>query len=362
MLNFKKIRRDLHQIPELAFEEFETQKYLLQILETFPNIKIHTFDFTGIMVEYSPNSGKHKLFRADMDGLPILESTACDFTSKNEGKMHACGHDVHLTILLGLIEKIISEKIEQNLLFLFQPAEEGKGGAKRIIENGILKNFDISEAFALHVTDDLKIGEISSKGGIFFANTQEVDVEFIGKSAHVAFPENGKDAIFAAIEFYLEIQKEKTRNSICAFGKISGGTAVNAVAENCKLSGTFRTFSHRQHQITKNKIEQTVHQMAEKHQLKANLSFFAYYKEVVNSEKLYHKLKKITVKNNYKFIEAKKVFTGEDFGFFTDKYEGILFWLGARLENCKKTGLHSTNFLPDEKAIEVGINLLFQLI
>jgi N-acetyldiaminopimelate deacetylase len=192
MLNFIKIRKYLHQIPELAFEEFKTKEYLLKILKMLKDIKIHTFDFPGILVEYSHGKGEYTLFRSDMDALPITEETGCDFASEHPGKMHACGHDMHMTILLGLIEKVSNERIEQNILFLFQPAEEGKGGAKRILDTGTLDKFPIKETYALHVKGDIPVGTVSTKPGIFFANTEEVDIVFTGIGAHVALADRSR--------------------------------------------------------------------------------------------------------------------------------------------------------------------------
>ena len=122
MFNLIDIRKELHKIPELGFEEIKTHKYILQLLENLEGLKIHTFDFPGILIEYSHGYGKYKLFRADMDGLPITEDTNCCFESEHKGKMHACGHDIHMTILIGLIEKVVTDNVSENLLFLFQPA------------------------------------------------------------------------------------------------------------------------------------------------------------------------------------------------------------------------------------------------
>ena len=361
------IRKGLHKIPELGFEEIKTQKYIMQLLENLDELKIHTFDFPGIVVEYSHGNGKYKLFRADMDGLPITENTNCGFESEHNGKMHACGHDMHMTILLGLIEKVITQNVNENLIFLFQPAEEGRGGATRILNTGIFDKFDISEVYALHVNGEMKSGEIASKSGIFFANTQEIEVIFKGRSAHVAFAEKGINALTAGIEFYLEIEKEIKREFpigkpvICAFGKMNAGVVMNAVPAECKLEGTFRAFTDEDHEILAALIENVKSKIAIKYSVDADIIYKAYYKEVINDEILYKKLKVKAVEMQIKFKEAKKVVTGEDFGFFTEKYKGLLFWLGVGNED-ENAGLHSPKFLPDEKAIDIGVELFFQLI
>jgi N-acetyldiaminopimelate deacetylase len=369
MLDLINIRKNLHKIPELGFEEFKTQNYLLKILENFKGITIHTFAFPGILVDYSNGKGKYKLFRADMDGLPISENTNCGYESEHKGKMHACGHDMHMTILLGLIQKIVSQKVEQNLLFLFQPAEEGKGGAERILKTGIFDAYDVFEAYALHVNGGLKTGEIASKSGIFFANVQGLDVVFKGKSAHVAYSEKGKDALAAGVEFYSELAKEVKKRFpigkpvICVFGKMNAGPALNAIPSECNLAGSFRAYTEENHKILKELIENVASKTALKYGIRAEVNYAAYYKEVVNDKDLFEKLKYKANEMRIECKEAERVLVGEDFGFFTDKYRGLLFWLGAGNENSKvDIDLHSPHFLPDEKAIDIGIDLLSSLI
>ena len=188
--------------------------------------------------------------------------------------MHACGHDMHMAILIGLIEKVVTDNLNENLLFLFQPAEEGKGGATRILNTGIFDKFDISEAYSLHVNGEMKTGEIASKSGIFFANTQEIEVVFKGRSAHVAFAEKGINALTAGAEFYLEIEKEIMREFpigkpvICAFGKMNAGVVMNAVPAECRLEGTFRAFTTEDHEVLAALLENVKSKIAKKQFIK----------------------------------------------------------------------------------------------
>jgi len=367
MFDLISIRKELHKIPELGFEEIKTQKYILQLLENLDGLKIHTFDFPGILVEYSHENGKYKLFRADMDGFPITEDTNCGFESKHIGKMHACGHDMHMTILIGFIEKVVANNSNNNLLFLFQPAEEGMGGATRILNTGILNKFAISETYALHVNGGIRTGEIASRSGIFFANTQEIEVVFKGKSAHVAFAEKGINALSAGVDFYIELENEIKKEFpvdkpvICAFGKMNAGVVMNAVPAECRLEGTFRAFTKEDHEQLSALIENVKSKIAKKHRIDAEIIYKAYYKEVINDKTLLKKLKFHASEMGIKFNNAEMVFTGEDFGFFTEKYNGLLFWLGVGNEN-DNADLHSPNFLPNEKAIDIGVEIFFKLI
>ncbi len=362
-MNLIKIRKDLHQIPELGFREFKTQEYILNILKQFPLI-IHTFDFTGIVAEYKKNDGDYLIFRADMDALPILEETGCDFESKHKGKMHACGHDIHMTILLGLIYKVFQENSNQNILFVFQPAEEGQGGAKKIIDTGIFNDFKIAGAYALHVYGKLPVGTISTKPGIFFANASEFNIHFEGKTAHVAFPENGKNAFSASIDFYQQMKERMTKKLgekyICEIGKITGGQVRNAIPDKTIFEGTMRSFSDENQNKMKDIIREIAKEIELKTEVKVKPEFLSDYISVNNNQKIFDNFQKIIKNTQYKFLEAKAVMTGEDFGFFTQNFPGLLFWLGA--DNGQHYDLHYSKFLPDERAIAVGVDVFWKII
>ena len=366
MLNLYQIRKELHKIPERGFEEFKTTEFLKSILSGYANIKILTFDFTGFIVEYASGKGSYKLFRADMDALPIPENENCPFRSRHEGMMHACGHDLHMTILLGLIDKVVSENLNENLLFVFQPAEEGQGGAERILKTGILEGYNISSAYALHVNGHLPLGTIASKGGVFFANTQEITVRFRGRSAHVAFPQNGRNALAGGADFYLNLKSRILKEfsgqprAICEFGRMQAGTVMNAVAADCVLEGTMRAFEQEDWGILKEIVNGTARESSEKFGLKYEIIYKSFYQRVVNDSDLCRELKLISQSLNIDFQEAEAVFTGEDFGYFAARYPSLLFWLGVH--SGKIMDLHSSDFLPDERAIDIGVEVFYHLI
>lgn len=361
-MNLKQIRKDLHQIPELAFNEHKTQKYILEILNRYPGLEIYTFDFPGIVAVYKINNDDYKLFRADMDALPISENTGCDYRSTHKGKMHACGHDIHMTILIGLINKVINNALGQNLIFLFQPAEEGKGGAKRVLNTGILDKFKIKEVYALHVNGKFSLGTIATRPGIFFANTEEVDLKFYGKSSHVAFPENGKDALWASVLFYHEFRKrintlDNNNKILCKFGKLNSGVARNVIADFSLLEGTLRAFNQADKKLLEKSLKSIAKDVAEKSNLDYKVKFSNEYVAVNNSEGLFLKLRTISKQLSYEFYRAKPVMTAEDFGYFTQKYKGLLFWLGAG----NNYDLHSPQFLPDDSVIDYGVEIFYKL-
>lgn len=360
------IRKELHRIPEPGFGEMKTTEYLLQILHKFTGLEIITFDFPGILVVYRCNDQDYKLFRADMDALPIEERTGCDFSSQNKGFMHACGHDMHMTILLGLIEKVLATKPDQNLLFLFQPAEEGQGGAERILQTGILENYKISEVFALHVNGHLPVGTISSRKGLFFANTQELKICLKGRSAHVAFPQTSINALAAGARFYLKLKDHlqqkfpDAKRVICEFGKMQAGSVMNAIASDCTFEGTIRAFEKPDMALIKQTIENVLEEIDKEYGTQSEVIYKKFYMAVRNSEHLNNKLQLIADDLRVRFQKSEAVFTGEDFGYFTQKYPGLLFWLGVSKD--KLQNLHADDFLPDEKAIPIGIQIFYKFI
>jgi N-acetyldiaminopimelate deacetylase len=365
MLNLIKVRQELHQIPELAFQEFKTQEYILEILRTYPELQIHQFAPTGLLVEYKTNADKYLLFRADMDALPITENTGCQFSSLHHGKMHACGHDIHITILLGLIDQVVQHKPDCNLLFLFQPAEEGRSGAEAVLADPVWAEYAIDSAYALHVSSDLPTGTISSRAGNFFAATAEYDVTIKGVSSHIATPEKGKNALQAGIELYQSVQQlphivKSEERFLCDFGKMTAGSVRNAIPAQCQLSGTMRAADRKMIAALKESLKAICQTVSAAYDVEINTEFLAEYQEVYNSAILLEDLKTAAAQTNISFQQADMTMAGEDFGFIADRWQGLLFWLGAAGKVFYP--LHSDRFLPSEKSIAIGIKLFYQLI
>lgn len=366
------LRHELHKIPELAYQEHKTKALILKYLKEMTSSQgvkdlfeiIEFPDSTGILVVYaaSTEDEDYQLFRADMDALPSDEKTGCDFASEHEGLMHACGHDVHMAVLLGLIQRVWIMRPKCNLLFLFQPAEEGHGGAQSILAEGILQRYPIAAAFALHVGSDLPVGTVSSKAGIFFGIPQEFDLKFIGKAAHLAFPEKGVNALACALDFFTGIEPALKELSVAErlifhVGKMNAGKVRNIIADECLLQGTHRTLNVQTRQTINELIQSHAGLAADRFHAKAELKLLGTYDPVVNDAALLGRLKEHCAALEYKFIEAETVMTGEDFGFFTSLYPGLLFWLGSGCDQA----LHSECFLPDDGCINVGIDLMWAL-
>ena len=351
-------RKKLHRTPEVAFQEFKTQQTIIDELNAFKGLKMIKFEPTGLLVEYSHGEGDYLLFRADMDALPIQENTDCDFQSENEGFSHACGHDIHITALIGLIKYVVEKKLKMNILFFFQPAEEGHGGAMHIIKTGVFDNYNIKNAYALHVTGAYPTGTIGVKSGIIFAIPQEFDIEFIGKSGHVSMPHKGRDSFLAAMSFYKDIKELITvkfpaqEPILFHVGKIKAGTVRNIIPEYCRYEGTFRCLS----KDIKEEIKALMYLVAKSielsHDVEVKINLLSSYDPVINDEYVVNKLIK-HLPATINVVEVDYSMTGEDFGFFSGMYPSVLFWLGT---NCDED-LHSSKFLPDEKCIDVALEV-----
>lgn len=362
-----KIRRELHKIPELGFKEFKTQKYLLDYLKQLPGerLAIKTWE-TGIFAKINGMNPKKTIgYRADIDGLPITEATGMEFQSLHEGRMHACGHDFHMTIALGLITHFINNPIEDDLLFIFQPAEEGPGGAEPMLQTEIMKEWKPDMIIALHIAPEYPVGTIATREGLLFANTSELFIDLEGKGGHAAYPHNTNDMIVAACALVTQLQSIVSRNidpldsAVVTIGKITGGTVQNIIAETARIEGTIRTLSVESMARVKERVEALVKGIEVGYQCKTAIDYGAMYHQVYNNEELTREFIDFAKANDgVELIECREAMTGEDFGYMLKDIPGFMFWLGVN----SGYGLHHAKLNPDEKAIGTAIGLLSSYI
>ncbi|WP_419877183.1 N-acetyldiaminopimelate deacetylase [Brevibacillus centrosporus] len=361
---FVQIRRDLHQIPEPGFQEVKTQQYLLRYLEGLPQdrVQIQTWR-TGILVRIPGTDPKRTIaWRTDMDGLPIAEETSYPFRSLHEGFMHACGHDMHMSIALGLVTHFVHHPIADNLLFLFQPAEEGPGGALPMMQSEEFALWKPDCIFALHIAPEYPVGQIATKPGILFANTSELFVDLVGKGGHAAFPHQANDMVVAGSHLLTQLQSIVSRNidpldsAVITVGKIESGTKQNIIAERARLEGTIRTFSMESMARVKSRIEALVNGIEAGFACTATIDYGCGYCQVYNEEALTEEFMQWVSEEcpDVTLIHCKEAMTGEDFGYFLSEIPGFLFWLGVNTPY----GLHHSKIEPSEDAIEVAIHLV----
>jgi N-acetyldiaminopimelate deacetylase len=364
---FVSIRRDLHKIPELGFQEFKTQAYLLNYIHNLPQerIEIETWK-TGIFVKVNGiNPIKTIGYRTDIDGLPITEETELPFVSEHEDRMHACGHDFHMSIALGVLTHFVENPIDDDLLFIFQPAEEGPGGAEPMMKTDTMKKWKPDMIIALHIAPEYPVGTIALKEGLLFANTSELFIDLKGKGGHAAYPHLTNDMVVAACQLVTQLQTIVSRNidpldsAVITIGKITGGTVQNIIAERARLEGTIRTLSVESMQKVKKRIEELVAGLETGYQCEAKIDYGSMYHQVYNQEVLTREFMEFVRKETDVHVqECKEAMTGEDFGYMLSEIPGFMFWLGVD----SPFGLHHAKLNPNEEAIHTAIDLLVKYI
>ena len=370
MLDLIQTRRDLHQIPELGLEEFQTQAYLLEVIGRLTRgkdfVQLRTWR-TGILVFLTGSQGEKTIgWRTDIDGLPIVEETGLPFASKHEERMHACGHDFHMTIALGLLEKAVEKQPQQNLLFLFQPAEENEAGGMLMYEDGAFGDWLPDEFYGLHVRPDFKVGEFATNRGTLFAGTCEVKLTFKGRGGHAAFPHEANDALVAASYFITQIQTVVSRNvdpiegAVVTFGAMQAGVTNNVIAETAFLHGTIRTLTQEMNALTQKRVREIAEGIAKSFNLDLDLELKqGGYLPVENDPQLAQELMDFfTAQEGVEMIDILPAMTGEDFGYLLSKVPGVMFWLGVD----SPAPLHSPRMDPDEAALALAVEKISKFL
>lgn len=358
-----RIRRELHQIPEPGFQEFETQRYLLDYIQGLPqeHLEVRTWR-TGVLVKINGTNPQRRFgYRADMDGLPIVEDTSYDFRSRHEGYMHACGHDLHMTIGLGIVSHFARQPMKDDLIVLFQPAEEGPGGAQPMLESEELADWMPEMIAGLHVAPEYPVGTIATRPGILFANTSELFIDLIGTGGHAAYPHKANDMVVAGCQLVGQMQTIISRNidpldsAVVTVGKLESGTKQNIIAERARLEGTIRTLSAESMRKIKSRIEALVRGIETGFECRAEINYGANYLQVFNEAEVTKELMSwLNQREDVKLVECTEAMTGEDFGYFLEKIPGFMFWLGVDTPY----GLHHAKLEPKEEAIELAVRVM----
>lgn len=358
----KTYRQALHQIPELGFDLFKTSAYIKARLIEFGYDPIPMAK-TGWVVLRKGKSREAILFRTDMDALPVSEKTGVSFCSTHEGSMHACGHDGHMSMMLGFA-KYVSEIPEpsKSIVMIFQPAEEGPGGAKVMIDEGLFDMFNIKYAFGIHLYPELEEGLYGLVDGPMMARNGEFNLTIKGQSAHGAQPHMGIDAIQVAgmlINSYHQIisrTMDPLNHAVITIGTIDGGEARNIIAQEVTMSGTIRAFSDDVYEKIKTHMRRIDSGLSQTYQVMINNDILDYYPPVINDHQLFDQLVHALNPSSYRLI--KPMMFAEDFAFYQQKVPGMFVMLGTRREDLGYTHpLHSCYFNFDEKVLIKGVEL-----
>jgi len=363
-------RRWFHKNPELGFEVQNTQKFIINELEKLKFDGIIAVSSTGIKAVMNINPEYETFaFRADMDALSLKEQSGLEYSSQIDGVMHACGHDAHMAMLLGFARWLSSnrDKLNKNIVLIFQPAEESVGGALPMIKEGVLENPKVDAIFGFHLFPGIEQGLIGLREGALMAQTCEFDIEIKGKSAHGAMPHDGADALMAASCFVSSIHAAISRRldpmqrSLITIGKMYAGERRNIIAEEAVLEGIIRTFDDSAYTRVKETILDLLVGLENMYMVKTRYSEIVYYPSVSNDPTLVKTLRGILP--HEMLVDAGPFMTAEDFSFFQQQIPGVFMLLGTRNERKGYTEpLHSNKFDFDEEVMVLGLQTLIRIV
>ena len=367
-----KDRRHLHENPELAYCEEKTSLYVQKKLEEL-GIEYETgYAKTGVVgiIRGKKGEGRTVLLRADMDALPVQEQNDVEYRSKVDGCMHACGHDAHTAMLLGAAKvlKAMENDFCGNVKLMFQPAEEGTGGAEPMIKDGLLNHPTVDGAFALHVEPTYECGTIAVKGGALMASPDGFKITVKGKGGHGAYPHNTIDPVLTAAKIIEGLQSINSRNintttpSVLSVCQISGGEFYNVIPDTVTLSGTTRAFDMETRKELFDRIEKISNGICAAMGATCECEFDYMYPPLINDDNMAKHVSDaaadIIGKENV--LELKTPFMGgEDFSYIANEVEAAYFYLGCRNEQkgCISPW-HSANFNLDEDCLSIGVSVM----
>jgi len=370
------LRRLFHQFPELAYREQKTAAKIVEVLQNFGVPTSAQIGRTGVIASLTAaKPGPTVAIRADMDALPLEEQNDVHYRSQHPGVMHACGHDAHVTILLGVVRSLVEsgwpEKGAGKILFIFQPAEEGGAGARAMLETGALDAEPISAIFAGHMHPDLPVGHIAFAPDVSNAESDNINIRLIGKGGHGAHPQACVDPIVASACLITQLQTIISRNlaatdsAVLTIGSFHAGTARNIIPQEAVMKGTLRTLSAGVRERVLARLQEMLRGLEVAYQVAAELETAVGYPLLVNDSRL------------VRFVETEsKAFLGEsfvhaepprmgseDFAFFLQKFPGVLIRVGCHDPAAgAMRGLHSPFFDLDERVLDVGVRFFTHLL
>lgn len=367
MLNYvTQTRRTLHQIPELGFDLPKTSAFIQAELKSFGYDPV-VMAKTGVIAIKKGRTEKAIAFRSDMDALPVLEQTTHGFQSTHPGQMHACGHDGHMTMLLGFAKSVADlPPFNHTLVFIFQPAEEGPGGAKVLIDEGLFDRFAIQSIFGIHLFPGLPEGSLGITAGPMMASAMEFSVTIHGKSAHAAQPHEGQDAIVVASQVIQAYQTIISRNrdpletAVITIGSIHGGEAPNIIAREVVLKGTVRGFDPNVMAMIKRRMNEINAGLSAATQTQITAQLVDAYPAVINDAALTAK-----VSSHLSLPQAplKPKMFAEDFSYYQQQVPGLFAFLGTNDDSGDLAyPLHSCYFNFNEKVLLQGIEYYRQVL
>ena len=366
------LRRDIHMHPELAFEERRTAGIAAERLRALGFDVHEEIAHTGVVgVMRGNKAGRTIMLRADMDALPVQEENEHPFRSLTEGKMHACGHDGHVAILLGAAELIAAgrEDLPGTVCLLFQPAEEGRGGAELMVQQGVLERFGIERAYGLHLNAKIPSGLLGFREGPFYASSDSVEIEVQGKGGHGSAPHDAVDPIYTAANFITSVQQVVSRHvdpmepAVITIGAIHGGTTHNVIPRTVRMLGTVRSFSDSVRNAMPQRIERVLKSCCDAMGAKYDFQYIWRYPVTSNDpqQAAYARALAERTFGADRVITADKLTGAEDFSFFAQRVPACFYSLGVSAGPSTSNPHHSSTFDIDEAALPTGVAMMTAL-
>ena len=350
-------REDIHAHPEIGNQERRTADKIRNALNALDIEVIAVLDTGTIGVLQGGEPGGAVAFRSDIDALPIQEETGLPYASCRPGLMHACGHDMHIASLLGAASSLAAgrNRLKGRAFFIFQPDEEGDGGAQRILDTGVLDQLGVTAVYGAHVEPTVPVGTIGVRYGSFYANACVFDVVIKGRGCHAAEPEKGIDVVFTAAQMVESLKELNTdwidgQRCVCSVGSFHAGTVRNILPEEAEFHGILRCTTKAMREDKMIKIRERLTAIADKNKVRAELTIRRGYPGIVNHDKDVRLVEKTAVGllgKDHVIEEAAGTMTTEDFGFYLEKYQGAYYHVGI----SSPYPLHSPHMVPDEKAL-----------
>lgn len=375
-----KTRREFHQHPELGFQEVWTTARIAEILSDL-NLEVRLFDdMTGVvgLLRFSDDPGPCIGLRADIDALPIEELNTISYKSRNPGCMHACGHDAHTTIMLGVAKQLVAfyagkdssqhrvNPLKGSVKFIFQPAEEDGPGSQPMIDRGVLHDPEVDRILACHVTTSVPVGKVQSRRTDVCASADSFEITITGTGGHAAAPHKTRDPIVAGANLVNALQTIVSRNinptepAVISIGSFQAGTAVNIIPEKAVLKGTIRAMTPKIRELLHKRIKEVTTDLCKSLQVKANVRIVKGYPPTINDPKIADFLHQAAVETlgqeNVKWA-AKPSVVAEDFSFFAMARPSALMWLGAGSKD-HLAYMHAPDFDIDESALLIGVKII----
>lgn len=357
------LRRKFHKIPELGLQEYKTTLLIEETLKSFGITDVKRVLETGVVARIVGQGKKPPVaFRADIDALCVVEPEK-EYMSEHEGLMHACGHDGHITMLLGFAKYLVSQEEAPlgDVILIFQPAEEGPGGAELLVEAGVLQEYGIEKIIGSHVFPDVEQGKVACRAGGMMARSGEIYIKIQGKSSHGAQPHLGADAIVASAAVISAIQSIVSRNIspldhvVITLGTIHGGEVLNGIAKEVKINGTMRAFSDRTYETMAKRLEEVVGNIAAAYGCVGEVEFIHMYRVVDNDAALVGILQEVA---GAAYEECPPYMLAEDFSMYQQKIPGIFFFVGTKnQEKGFVAPLHNADFDFDETILCTGVQM-----